>query len=40
MPGKSGAFDGSMQHYLGTDVFKGGVYDPTEAVETYSHGKE
>jgi hypothetical protein len=23
----------------GTDVFKGGVYDPTEAIETFSHGE-
>ena len=27
-PGKRGAFDGSMQHYLGSDLFKADVYDP------------
>jgi hypothetical protein len=29
-----------MQHHLGTDLFKGGVYDPTEAVEIISYGEE
>ena len=39
-PDKRGAFDGSMQHHLGTDLFKGGDYDPTEEVEIISHGEE
>ena len=39
-PDLSGAFDRSMQHQLRTDLFKGGVYDPHEAVETHSHAKE
>jgi hypothetical protein len=34
-PGKRGAFDRSMQHHLRTDLFKGGVYDLREAVETF-----
>jgi hypothetical protein len=38
-PDKRGAFDGSMQHHLGSDLFKGGVYDPTEAIEAFSRGK-
>ena len=29
-----------MQHHLGTKLFKGGVYDPTKTVETYSRGKD
>jgi len=29
-----------MQHHLGTKLFKGGVYDPTKTVETFSRGKE
>src|SRR6267378_5663513 len=29
-----------MQHHLGTDLFKGGVYDPTKTVETFSRGKD
>jgi len=29
-----------MQHHLRTDLFKGGVYDPREAVETFCHGEE
>jgi hypothetical protein len=37
---KRGAFDGSMQHHLRTDLFKGGVYDPREAIETFCHGEE
>jgi hypothetical protein len=40
IPDKSGAFDGSMQHHLRTDLFKGGVYDPREAIETFGHGEE
>jgi hypothetical protein len=28
-----------MQHHLGSDLFKGGVYDPAEAIETFSRGK-
>jgi len=24
-----------MQHHLRTDLFKGGVYDPREAIETF-----
>ena len=28
-----------MQHHLESDVFKGGVYDPTQAIETFSRGK-
>src|SRR5260370_35903668 len=29
-----------MQHHLGTKLFKGGVYDPTKTVETFSCGKD
>ena len=29
-----------MQHHLGTKLFKGGVYDPTKTVETYSRGND
>ena len=29
-----------MQHHLGTDRFKGGVYDPTETFETFTHGED
>ena len=29
-----------MQHHLGTNLFKGGVYDPTKTVETFSRGKD
>src|SRR5580658_5728519 len=39
-PGKPGAFNRSMQHHLGTKLFKGGVYDATKTVETYSRGKD
>ena len=39
-PGKRGAFNGSVQHHLGTNVFKGGVYDPTKTVEACSRGKD
>src|SRR5260370_38453314 len=39
-PGKRGAFNRSMQHHLGTNLFKGGVYDPTKTVETFSRGKD
>src|SRR5882762_6398479 len=39
-PDKRGAFNRSMQHHLGTNLFKGGVYDPTKTVETYSRGKD
>jgi hypothetical protein len=36
-----GAFDGSMQHRLGTDLFKGGVYDQREiVVETFSRSEK
>jgi hypothetical protein len=28
-----------MQHHLGSDLLKGGVYDPREAIETFSRGK-
>src|SRR3984957_19483242 len=35
-----GAFNRSMQHHLGTKLFKGGVYDPTKTVETHSRGKD
>jgi hypothetical protein len=38
-PDKRGAFDRSMQHHPGTDLFKGGDYDPTEEVEIISHGE-
>ena len=38
-PGKSGAFDRSMQHHLKDLWFKDGVYEPTEAVETFSHAE-
>jgi hypothetical protein len=37
--GNAGAFDRSMQRHLGSDLFKGGVYDPTEAIETFTRGK-
>jgi hypothetical protein len=37
----AGAFDGSMQHHLGTDLFKGGVYDQREmVVETFSRSEK
>src|SRR5215470_18237302 len=39
-PGKPRAFNWSMQHHLGTNLFKGGVYDPTKTVETFSRGKD
>ena len=39
-PDKRGAFNRSMQHHLRTDLFKDGVYDPREAVETFSQGEE
>ena len=29
-----------MQHHLGTNLFKGGVDDPTKTVETFSCGKD
>jgi IS30 family transposase len=29
-----------MQHHLGTNLFKGGVYEPTKTVETFSCGKD
>src|SRR5258707_8094263 len=29
-----------MQHHLGTNLLKGGVYDPTKTVETFSRGKD
>jgi hypothetical protein len=29
-----------MQHHLIDLRFKDGVYEPTEAVETFSHGEE
>ncbi len=35
-----GAFDRSMQHHLGTNLFEGGVHDPTKTVETFSRGKD
>lgn len=35
-----GAFDGSMQHHLGTNLFKGGVYDPRKTVATFPRGKD
>jgi hypothetical protein len=38
-PDKRGAFNWSMQHHLGTKLFKGGVYDPTKTVETYSRAE-
>jgi hypothetical protein len=38
--GNGGAFNRSMQHHLGTNLFKGGVYDPTKTVETFSCGKD
>src|SRR6266481_4631010 len=37
---ESGAFNRSMQHHLGTNLFKGGVYDSTKTVETFSRGKD
>jgi hypothetical protein len=33
------AFDRSMQHHLESDLFKGGVYDPRGAIETFSRGQ-
>jgi len=35
-----GAFNRSMQHHLGTKLFKGGVYDPTKTVETFYRRKD
>jgi hypothetical protein len=29
-----------MQHHLGTDLFKGGDYDPTEEVQIISQGED
>jgi len=31
---------GRCKHHLGTNLFKGGVYDPTKTVETFSRGKD
>jgi hypothetical protein len=39
MSDKDGAFDRSMQHHLRTDLFKGGVYDPRNAIETFFHAE-
>jgi len=36
---KPGAFDRSMQHHLIDLRFKDGVYEPTEAVETFSYAE-
>ena len=33
----AGAFDRSMQHHLGTELFQDGVYDPRKVVEIFSH---
>ena len=35
--GNPGAFDRSMQHHLGTELFQDGVYDPRKVVEIFSH---
>jgi len=35
-----GAFNRSMQHHLGTKLFKGGVYDPTKTWETFYRRKD
>jgi hypothetical protein len=29
-----------MQHHLRTELFKDGVYDPRNAIETFSHGED
>jgi hypothetical protein len=34
-----GGFDRSMQHHLKDLLFKDGVYDPEETVETFSHAR-
>ena len=39
VPDLSGEFDRSMQHHLKDLLFKDGVYDPEETVETFSHAK-
>ena len=36
-PDKRGGFYGSMQHHLMDLLFKDGVYEPGETVETFSH---
>jgi len=36
MYGYAGAFDRSMQHHLIDLLFKDGVYDPRNAIETFS----
>jgi len=36
-PGKRGAFDRWMQHHLVNVLFKDGVYEALETIETFSH---
>jgi hypothetical protein len=36
---KGGGFDRSMQHHLKDLLFKDGVYDPGETVETFSRAR-
>ena len=40
MYGNGGGFDRSMQHHLKDLLFKDGVYDPEETVETFSHARD
>jgi hypothetical protein len=40
MDGYGGGFDRSMQHHLKDLLFKDGVYDPEETVETFSHARD
>src|SRR5258707_15612916 len=37
---KSPPFSLDHKHHLGTNLFKGGVYDPTKTVETFARGKD
>ena len=37
LSGKHGGFYRSMQHHLMDLLFKDGVYEPGETVETFSH---
>jgi len=39
LSGNPGAFDRSMQHHLVDVLFKDGVYERWETVETFSHAE-
>jgi hypothetical protein len=36
----AGGLNRSMQHHLKDLLFKDGVYDPEETVETFSHARD